>query len=177
MEPNDPIKPHRDAQPVPDTDKKPSPSHEHLDPLTGAPGAHPIGTGIGAAGAGAAGAAIGAAGGPVGAIAGAAIGAIVGGLVGKGVAEGIDPTAQSAYWRETVKDRPYYDQGFNYDTDYEPAYRHGWEARDRYRDQTFEDAESDIHKEWESGSHSSRLTWHEARPAIKDAWHRIEGKK
>ena len=26
--------------------------HEHRDPLTGTPGAHPIGTGIGAAGAG-----------------------------------------------------------------------------------------------------------------------------
>ncbi|MGZ8901027.1 MAG: glycine zipper family protein, partial [Limisphaerales bacterium] len=37
------------------------------DPITGAPGAHPVGTGVGATGGGAAGAAIGAAvGGPVG---------------------------------------------------------------------------------------------------------------
>ena len=51
------------------------------DPITGAPGSHPVGTGLGAAGGGAAGAAIGTAvGGPVGAVVGAAAGAVVGGL-------------------------------------------------------------------------------------------------
>src|SRR5829696_1050286 len=70
------------------------------DPITGEPGSHPVGTGLGAAGGGAAGAAIGAVGGPVGVAVGAAIGAIVGGLSGKGVAEAIDPTAEQAYWQE-----------------------------------------------------------------------------
>ncbi len=51
------------------------------DPITGAPGAHPLGTGIGAAAGGiAAGAAIGAVAGPVGALAGAVVGAVAGGL-------------------------------------------------------------------------------------------------
>src|SRR3982751_4572243 len=61
------------------------------DPITGAPGSHPIGTGIGAAGGGiAAGAAIGSFAGPVGTVIGAVVGAVAGGLAGKGVAEMID---------------------------------------------------------------------------------------
>src|SRR5688572_33295838 len=62
------------------------------DPLTGAPGSHPVGTGIGAATGGIAGAAIGAAGGPVGAGIGAVAGAVAGGLAGKGVGEAVNPT-------------------------------------------------------------------------------------
>lgn len=72
----------------------------HADPLTGEPGAHPVGTGLGAvAGGAAAGAATGAFAGPVGAVIGLAVGAVVGGLAGKGVAEVIDPTGEQAYWR------------------------------------------------------------------------------
>ena len=72
----------------------------HTDPISGAPGAHPVGTGVGAmAGGAAAGAAIGAIAGPVGAVLGVAVGAVVGGLAGKGVAEMADPTAEEAYRR------------------------------------------------------------------------------
>jgi hypothetical protein len=72
----------------------------HTDPISGAPGAHPVGTGVGAmAGGAAAGAAIGAIAGPVGAVVGVAVGAVVGGLAGKGVAEMADPTAEEAYRR------------------------------------------------------------------------------
>src|SRR5450759_938628 len=78
------------------------------DPITGAPGSHPVGTGIGAvAGGAAAGAAVGTVAGPVGTIAGAAVGAIVGGLAGKGVAEAVNPTAEVAYWRENHLRQPY----------------------------------------------------------------------
>jgi len=73
----------------------------HPDPISGAPGAHPVGTGVGAvAGGAAAGAAVGAMAGPVGALVGVAVGAVVGGLAGKGMAEMIEPTAEPAYWRE-----------------------------------------------------------------------------
>ena len=76
-------------------------------PLTGAPGAHPVGTGLGAAlGGVAAGAATGTVAGPVGTLVGAAIGAVVGGLAGKGIAETIDPTAEDAYWRDNYRGRP-----------------------------------------------------------------------
>src|SRR4051812_12617330 len=104
---SNPINPSRDSNP---------------DPLTGEPGSHPIGTGIGAAGGGMAGAAIGAVGGPVGVAVGAAIGAVVGGLSGKGVAEAIDPTVENAYWQENYRHEPYYENGLEF-SDYEPAYR------------------------------------------------------
>lgn len=77
------------------------------DPITGAPGAHPVGTGIGAAGGAAAGAAIGAIGGPIGAAVGLVAGAVAGGLAGKGVAEKMDPTVEEAYWRANYSKQSY----------------------------------------------------------------------
>src|SRR6478672_4088007 len=72
------------------------------DPITGAPGAHPVGVGLGAAAGGiAAGAAAGTlAAGPIGTVVGAAIGAVVGGLAGKGAAESMNPTRDSPLDRE-----------------------------------------------------------------------------
>jgi hypothetical protein len=68
----------------------------HLDPITDEPGAHPVTTGIGAAGGGATGAAIGVAmGGAAGGVIGAVIGAVAGGLGGSSVGESIDPTPES----------------------------------------------------------------------------------
>ncbi len=74
----------------------PAPAHfttdepSHPDPITGEPGAHPVGVGVGAVGAGIAGAAIGMVAGPLGALIGAAIGAVAGGLAGKEVAASDD---------------------------------------------------------------------------------------
>jgi phage tail tape-measure protein len=62
------------------------------DPLTGARGAHPVGTGLGAVSGAAAGASIGAAAGPVGAAVGTVVGAVAGALAGKGAAEAVNPT-------------------------------------------------------------------------------------
>src|SRR6476659_6013277 len=72
------------------------------DPITGAPGAHPVGVGLGAAAGGiAAGAAAGTlAAGPIGTVVGAAIGAVVGGLAGKGAAESVNPTQDLPEHRE-----------------------------------------------------------------------------
>lgn len=69
----------------------------NLDPITGAPGSHPIGTGIGATGGAAAGMAIGSmVAGPLGSAVGGAVGALAGGLAGKGVGEAVNPTAEVA---------------------------------------------------------------------------------
>jgi hypothetical protein len=149
-----------------DTDSNP-------DPITGAPGAHPIGTGIGAAGAGAVGAAIGAVAGPVGSLAGAAIGAVVGGLAGKGVAEAIDPTVEDAYWRDNYRTRPYVESGATYD-EYQPAYRYGWETRARHHDRKFDDVENDLGRDWDRVKGKSRLTWEKAKHATRDAFHRFD---
>jgi len=143
------------------------------DPLTGAPGSHPVGTGLGAAGGAAAGAPIGAAAGPVGAVVGGAIGAVAGGLAGKGAAEAVNPTVEDAYWRENYASRPYVTPGTDYDT-YAPAYKYGWESRGHFIGSTFDDVESDLGREWDRVKGASSLGWDRAREAARDAWHRVE---
>jgi uncharacterized protein (TIGR02271 family) len=140
------------------------------DPITGAPGSHPIGTGVGAAGGGTAGALIGSAAGPVGTAIGAVVGAVAGGLAGKGVGEMIDPTAEDAYWRENYKTRPYA-SGSTYD-EYAPAYRMGWESSQRFKGHTFEQAEPNLKSDWERAKGKSKLSWDKAKFAVRDAWDR-----
>ena len=102
------------------------------DPISGTPGAHPLGTGGGAASGGVAGAAVGMAlGGPVGSVIGAAVGAVAGGLAGKSAAEAVNPTAEEEFWRETYVREPYYVKGRSYEY-YAPGFRAGWEGRVRH---------------------------------------------
>ncbi|MBW4621467.1 MAG: hypothetical protein KME17_19170 [Cyanosarcina radialis HA8281-LM2] len=148
------------------------------DPITGEPGAHPVGTGIGAAGAGIAATAIGVAvGGPVGAVIGAAIGAIGGGLVGKEVAEFIDPTVEDEYWRDNYRTRPYFESNYEY-SDYEPAYRLGYESYSSMHDGrlNYDRAEEDLRQEYETKYPNARLKWEQAKHATRDAWNRVERK-
>lgn len=154
------------------------------DPITGAPGSHPVGTGIGAAAGGAAGAAggvaagaaIGTAGaGPIGGVVGAAAGAVLGGLAGKGVAESVNPTEEDAYWREHYDREPYYDRTYSYD-DYQGAYRTGYEGYAKYGDtgKRYDDVETDLQRDYERNFGSSRLDWEHARPAVRAAWQRFD---
>lgn len=143
------------------------------DPISGAPGAHPIGTGLGAAvGGAAAGAAAGTVVGPVGTVVGAAVGVIVGGLAGKGVAETIDPTSEAAYWRDNFKSRPYAENATSFD-DYGPAYGYGVSSYTKYPGRSFDDAEADLSRDWVDARGASKLQWDQARKATRDAWERI----
>lgn len=147
------------------------------DPITGQPGAHPVGTGVGAAGVGTAATAVGAAvGGPVGAVIGAVAGSVVGGLLGKGVAEKIDPTVEEAYWRDNYRDRPYVEADYDYD-DYSPAYRTGYDGYSSYAGDgvTYAEVEPRLREDYEKSRGSSRLDWDRAKPASEDAWYRAEG--
>ena len=144
------------------------------DPITDEPGAHPVGVGIGAtAGGAAAGAAAGAVAGPIGVVVGAAAGAVAGGYAGKAIAEAVDPTVEDAYWRDSYRNRPYYDQSVGYD-EYAPAYRYGWESRGRYGSQRFEDVESELERGWSKARSKSKLDWSRAKNATRDAWDRVE---
>lgn len=141
------------------------------DPITGAPGSHPVGTGVGAAGGAVAGAAVGGIGGPVGAVVGGVAGAVVGGLIGKGVSEAVDPT-EDAYWREEYVRRPYFRQGYAYE-DYEPAYRLGYRAYDVHRGSYDDQLDEDLRQHYEGGWRGrSLLDWEEAQPAVRDAYTR-----
>ena len=153
-----------------------TPKDANRDPITGTPGAHPVGTGVGATGGGAAGAAIGGAvGGPVGAAIGLAAGAIAGGLAGKGAAEAVNPTAEDTYWRDNYSSQPYVERSYTYD-DYGPAYRVGYEGYARYCDsgKCFDDVEPDLRSSWESTRGKSRLDWERAKMASRSAWDRVE---
>ena len=142
------------------------------DPISGAAGAHPVGTGVGAVAGGiAAGALAGTVAGPVGTAVGAVVGAVTGGLAGKGVAEAIDPTVEEAYWRDNFGSRSYVKKGDTF-ADYGPAYRFGSDAYGRADGRTFDQAESDLKRDWESNKGSSSLTWDRARHASRDSWQR-----
>ncbi|HVY94535.1 MAG TPA: hypothetical protein VHA14_17355 [Bryobacteraceae bacterium] len=143
------------------------------DPITGAPGSHPVGTGVGAAAAGAAGAAIGSAAGPVGTAVGAVVGAVAGGLAGKGVAEGVYPTTEDTYWRENYSTRPYVQQGAGYD-EYSPAYRYGYTSYQQYRGRSFDEMDDDLRSGWDRVRGESKLEWDRARNATRDAWERAK---
>ena len=152
---------------------QPDKGSANRDPITGAPGAHPVGTGLGAAAGGmAAGAAAGTVAGPVGTVVGAAVGAVVGGLAGKGIAEKIDPTIEEAYWRENYVSRPYVAKSYTYD-DYGPAYMYGVDNYSRYQGRKFEDVESELGRDWQRAKGKSRLAWDDAKYAVKDSWHRL----
>lgn len=142
------------------------------DLITGAPGSHPIGTGLGAvAGGAAAGAAVGTVAGPVGTIAGAAVGAVVGGLAGKGVAEAVNPTAEAAYWRKNHAGQPFAKNGTF--EDYDQAYKTGYEGYAQHgEDGSFEDRETELRREYEATN--PKLAWNEARPASRAAWKRLQ---
>ena len=145
---------------------------DNRDPISGAPGAHPLGTGIGAASGGAAGATIGSVGGPIGVAVGLVTGVVAGGLAGKGVAEKIDPTAEDAFWREECANRADSDEGEPYKL-YQLAYRTGYEGFGRYPGRTYEEAEMDLQRDYESNRSSTDLTWERAKQATRDAWTRV----
>jgi len=143
---------------------------DNLDPITGEPGAHPVGAGIGAAGGATAGAAVGAVVGPVGSVVGAVVGGIVGGLTGKGFAEGLDPTAEDAYWRAEHAKQDYA-AGRPYD-DYAPAYRVGYTShRPGAR---FENSTDELRRAYDESRGKSPVDWEDARPAAERAWRRAE---
>lgn len=138
------------------------------DPITGAPGAHPVGVAGGGTGGAVAGAAIGAAvAGPVGAVVGGAIGAVAGGAAGKGAAEAVNPTVEEAHWREQAG------QDFE---QYAPAYRYGWESASRteLQGRRFEDVEKDLEQNWSKSRGSMKSDWKDVRQRTRDAFERVQ---
>jgi hypothetical protein len=146
------------------------------DPLSGAPGSHPVGVGAGAAGGAASGAVVGAVvAGPIGAAVGGVAGAVAGGFAGKAAAEEINPTNEHAYWRNEFGSRPYVTEGALY-AEYRPAYQYGWESYNSYstKAKSFDEVEPELRSTWESRRGKSKLDWEQAQAATRDAWQRVE---
>ncbi len=148
------------------------------DPITGAPGAHPVGVGLGAATGATTGALVGAfVAGPVGAALGGAIGAYAGGLAGKEAGENHVPTVEDTYWRENFYKRSYWIPGVEY-KQYAPAYKYGRESAVLYRGKMWDEVVQLLEAGWPKaqydfeGEQLTFLTWKQAEPAVRDAWDR-----
>ena len=83
-------------------------------------------------------------------------------------------TDEETYWRQNYKNRPYAGQGQSYET-FDPAYRFGYDASDRYRGKSWDDVESDLGRDWDSYENRGQSTWQQMKNAVKDAWDRMTG--
>ena len=155
------------------TNKNKTGTDMNRDPISGAPGAHPVGVGVGATGGALAGAAVGAVGGPVGSAVGAVVGGVAGGLAGKAAGEAVNPTAEDNFWRDSYAKEPYYQSKYTYD-DYAPAYRTGYEGASKYSGKRFDEVDSQLERDYDSIKGQSRLAWNDAKQATRSAWHRVE---
>jgi hypothetical protein len=146
------------------------------DPLTGEPGSHPVGTGVGAASGGLTGAAIGAAvGGPVGAAIGAVVGGVAGAYGGRGVAEAINPTEEDNYWRENHEKQEWAQGDAAIFDHYHPAYKTGYEGVMKYAGKDYHQIETDLARDYQKNDANPAIPWDRARPAVRAAWHRVSG--
>lgn len=143
------------------------------DPITGAPGAHPVGVAAGGTAGAVAGAAIGSVFGPIGTLVGGAVGAIGGAAGGKAVAERVDPTAELEYWRQDAPNREYFQKDRDFDRDYAPAYRLGTETRNEGA-RGWDEVEPALQQRWDQSRDTSGLGWEQARPAVRDAYDRTD---
>jgi len=135
---------------------------------------HSIGAGTGAVGGAIAGAVAGTAvAGPAGTVVGAIAGGVVGAKAGDAVAEAINPTEYTTYFRNNYQTAPYYSAGREW-SDYEPAYKYGYDTFGEYRGQRFDDVEDRLERNWDATRGNSRLAWTEAKGAVRDGWHQIE---
>ena len=148
--------------------------HSNRDPITNEPGAHPVGTGVGAAAAGTAGAIVGTGLlGPLGGVLGAALGASVGGGLGHYAAEAANPTyvELEPVLRQDFPNRPYASVG-TYE-EYEDAYDFGVNQRAQANSPWTAALEGDLRARWDqhpTRENRQKLDWDLAKPAVRDAW-------
>lgn len=170
-------------KPSTDTRQRERKAH-NLDPISGQPGAHPVGTAVGSAvgasvGLGAVGAAAmtgtvagTAVGGPLGAAAGLVVGGLLGAVAGKAAGEQIDPTEDDDYWRSRYTAEPYYDKAKDYEH-YAPAYAFGSQSASTYSERDFETAEPALQDDYQRG-HGNDMAWQEVREPARSAWQRVK---
>ena len=133
-----------------------------------------VAAGGGAVAGAAGGVAIGTAvGGPVGALVGGVIGAVAGAVGAYAAVDATDP--DYSYWKDNYQQQPHYVNDYNYDDDFAPAYRLGYQGRCRYEGQTWAEAENSLRTDWEQLKAGSRLSWEQASDASRAAWERVEG--
>jgi hypothetical protein len=75
------------------------------------------------------------------------------------------------YYAERFDSVDYRDADAGYD-DYRPAYRYGVQARSRHQGRDWDERlETDLESGWERAKDRSRLTWAQAKAAVREAFH------
>ena len=134
---------------------------------------HPVGTVVGMIGGARAGMALGSLFGSIGKLVGAAAGAVVGSGAGKAIAETINPKTEEEYWRQAALQEIEFGPGYEFDRDYLPAYRMGWQARNEQGARDWDDdLERELRSQWDEVGSQSQLDWDRARKPVQDAWER-----
>lgn len=78
-------------------------------------------------------------------------------------------THDDAFWAQSLTRQPFYVDGLSFG-DYAPAFALG---REHWRDDTLvEDVLARLGNEWDERKGDSRLTWVEARHAVRASWER-----
>jgi hypothetical protein len=79
---------------------------------------------------------------------------------------------EDLFWRDEFRNRPY-----AADRDYlfwQPAYRYGFDAAERYPGKHWDDIEDDLETGWATyEGRDERSTWAQVKDAVRDAWHRV----
>ena len=84
----------------------------------------------------------------------------------------LDVAREDSYWHAAYSRERYYSPQLDYE-DYAPAYCVGYIGFAQYGG-TFEDAEKSLWANWERIRGDSRLTFEQARHAMRAAWDRLE---
>lgn len=84
---------------------------------------------------------------------------------------------EDEYWRAHFHQRPYASTtGDDYEY-YQPGYRYGYEAANRYRGREWDDIEPDLSMDWDRYEYRGESTWERVKDAVRDAWDRVTGKR
>ena len=86
-------------------------------------------------------------------------------------------TDEDSYWRDNYRTRPYASSAQRDYDYYQPGYRYGYEAANRYRDRNWTDVENDLSRDWNTYEHRGTSTWEQMKDAVRDAWDRITGNR
>lgn len=80
---------------------------------------------------------------------------------------------QNTYWRDNYPSRSYYSNSRSY-SEYEPAYRYGYDLYSRNRGTAYNDlVDSDLESGWDKARGNSTLGWNDAQMATRDAYNRM----
>ena len=80
---------------------------------------------------------------------------------------------EDTYWRENYRTRPYASSGGRDYDYYQPGYRYGYDAANRYRNRNWDDVESDLARDWNAYQYRGNSTWEQVKDAVRDAWNRM----